>query len=349
MNLIRFVPLGKPFTAPILRSEVSGVDFPSPIGLAAGFDKDALVFEKMYRFGFGSVEVGTLTPAPQAGNPRPRIERLCADEAIINKMGFPNRGILKALKRISRFSKLPGPLGINIGANAVAVDKIEDYVQGYRQAASCADYVTINVSSPNTPGLRSFESGSSLTKLLKRLDTEIENFKTPIYIKVSPDLSIEEIDSTCNALLRSKISAVIVGNTSVRRSFGLKSKYKSSGGGISGKPIKGLSEKSLVYFYERLGKKIPVISVGGIADAEDVFQRILNGASLVQIYTSFIYEGPYSVRRMNRKLAALLVEHEFPSLQSAVGCQVKAESIRIREVARPIVRPRLSVSAGSAI
>ncbi|MDQ3478534.1 MAG: quinone-dependent dihydroorotate dehydrogenase [Pseudomonadota bacterium] len=301
-----------------LASKVAGLTFPSPIGLAAGFDKNAQRFKKMYDFGFGSVEVGTLTPKLQQGNPRPRIERVRRENAIINCMGFPNQGLERALSRLAAFKNRRGPLGINLGANAESADKIRDYVIGYRAVAGVADYVTINVSSPNTPGLRSLESGRALGELLDRLDAEIEEFGTPLFLKVSPDLNRDQIQDTSTSLLKSRVAAVIVGNTSLQRpeNFELLS---PSAGGLSGEPLRKISEDALEGFYSELGQKLPIISVGGIASAEDAYRRICKGASLVQLYTAFVYEGPYLIKRMNAQLERLLIEDGHRSISSAIG------------------------------
>lgn len=331
----------------ILAGSVAGLSFPSPIGLAAGFDKDARRFKTIYRFGFGSVEVGTLTPRPQVGNERPRIHRLRRDNAIINRMGFPNRGLSQALTRLTGFRDRPGPLGINLGANADSLDKIGDYVDGYRAVAEIADYVTINVSSPNTPGLRSLESGQALLELLGRLDAEIKSLHTPLFLKVSPDLSLSQIEKTCAALLNSRVAAVIVGNTSVKRPESLKSPRVQSPGGLSGEPLRPISEEALEAFYSQLKQKLPIVSVGGIATAEDVYRRICKGASLVQLYTGFVYEGPYLIKRLNEQLEKLLLENNHASLSSAIGSTVaqtqrvkgqRSSSVRLE----PIVYPQTS-------
>jgi len=335
LNLLPLFPISPGPISSSLASRVAGLNFPSPIGMAAGFDKDARRSKSIFRFGFGFVEVGTLTPRAQTGNPFPRIQRLEEDDAIVNSMGFPNCGLSEAVWRLARFKSRPGPLGINIGANADTSDKITDYVLAYRAAASVADYVTINVSSPNTPGLRTLESGSGLTSLLRRLDREIERLKTPLFLKVSPDLLPEEIQNSCAALINSKVSAVIVGNTSVRRPNDLKAPNVKSGGGLSGHPLRALSEEALENFYATLGGKLPIISVGGIASAEDAYRRICKGASLVQLYTGFIYEGPYLVKRMNRRLAELLLGDGHKSIASAVGSHVR--EVRAAKARRPAV------------
>lgn len=328
-RVIRFVPVFQRRSKPVLACSVAGISFPSPIGLAAGFDKDARFFKWMYRFGFGCVEVGTLTPRPQAGNERPRIQQLRADNAIINQMGFPNCGLTAALPRMVNFEPRLGSFGVNIGANADSLDKIADYIMAYRAVAPHADYVTINVSSPNTPGLRILESGAGLSELLNALDIESATLKTPFFLKVSPDLSESQVDDTCDTLLKSRVAGVIVGNTTVTRPDGLKSNNFKDRGGLSGEPLKPLSELALERFYSRLGARLPIISVGGVASAEDAYRRIRKGASLVQLYTAFIYEGPYMVSRMNRELEKLLLADGHKSIVTAVGSEVTGPDRKI--------------------
>lgn len=303
-----------------LSSTVAGLTFPSPVGLAAGFDKDARTFRNMYRHGFGSVEVGTLTPHGQPGNPRPRIFRIAPDEAIINRMGFPNDGIQGALPRLKGFKIRPGPLGVNIGANKDTVEKIDDYVYGYKAVADVADYVTINVSSPNTPGLRELEKGDYLNRLLRSLEDSIESLCVPVFVKVSPDLSDAQIDEACEILLKSNASGVIVGNTTLSRpeSDKINAGYKQSGG-LSGAPLRDRSLAALDRFVYNINKNIAIVSVGGVASAEDVYDRVRRGASLVQLYTSFIYEGPALVGKINKELELLLKRDNLSSIGQAVG------------------------------
>lgn len=324
-----------------LLSSVGGLLFPSPIGLAAGFDKDARVFDKMYAFGFGSVEVGTLTPRPQVGNPKPRIDRFAHLNAVVNRMGFPNSGLVSTLARLAQFAKRPGPLGVNIGANKDTEDKISDYVTAYQTAAAVADYATINVSSPNTPGLRSLETGDALRALVSRMDDQIGQLKTPVFLKVSPDLTAEQIEEICTVVKASRISAVIVGNTTLQRPSEL-IEYKNSTGGLSGKPLRKISENALSEFYTHLSGKIPIVSVGGIATIEDVYSRILNGASLVQLYTGFIYEGPMLAKKLNAGLSKCLARDGFESLNAAIGAHVNQRTIKQQgKVASAIRLPAL--------
>ena len=325
LNIAPILPAWPAAHRKSLASTVATIDFPSPIGMAAGFDKNARKFKYFYRHGFGSVEVGTLTPKMQSGNLGPRIFRLTDDEAVINRMGFPNSGLEQAIPRIKKFTSRPGPLGINIGANKDSVDKVKDYVEGYRAIASIANYVTINVSSPNTPGLRALETGSALSELLEALDHEFLKFRTPLFLKVSPDLSENEIEKTCDALLRSAASGVIVGNTTVSRPHLRSRNNVLETGGLSGRPLKYQSCKALDLFYSRLKGELPIISVGGISSAEDAYSRVKRGANLLQLYTSFIYEGPSLVQKMNAELAKMLEADGFKCISEAVGVETKGQ------------------------
>lgn len=333
--LLKVFPIWRQADNPALRSRVAGLDFPNPVGLAAGFDKDCRAFKDAYRFDFGSVEVGTITPEYQAGNPKPRIVRLARDEAIINRMGFPSDGLEKNLARLRSFKARPGPLGINIGANKSSEDKVQDYVRGLRAVAGIADYVTINVSSPNTPGLRAFESGDELNALLQALDAVVDDTKPPVFLKVSPDLTQLEVQSICAKLQSSKISGVIVGNTTTSRPELIDGDKANESGGLSGRPLAPLSLMALRMFYAELRGAMPIISVGGISSAADVYERIRSGANLVQIYTSFIYEGPTLVREINRDLAALLARDGYTNITQAVGQATAAYVTATKRVPTP--------------
>ncbi|MFM5895594.1 MAG: quinone-dependent dihydroorotate dehydrogenase [Novosphingobium sp.] len=313
-----------------LRLSIAGLNFDSPVGLAAGFDKDALCFSHMYDFGFSSVEVGTLTPLPQLGNDEKRIFRIKRNRAIINRMGFPNFGIDAAVQRLRKSTLRGGPLGVNVGANKDSLDRAADYVLGYRKVAKYADYVTVNVSSPNTPGLRNLESGDGLRALISLLDAEIERIRVPIFIKVSPDLDPQQIDEVCSIIRSSKVSALIVGNTTTTRPKTLAPQDAAHSGGLSGEPLAELSKLSLQRFYANLGPDVPIISVGGIATAQDVFERVTLGASMVQIYTGLIYEGPNMVRKINSELVGILEAKGYPDLASALGTNSSSKTVVVR-------------------
>jgi dihydroorotate dehydrogenase len=304
-----------PYT-PTLETRVAGVDFPNPVGLAAGFDKDAEVFEPMLSLGFGFVEVGTLTPRPQAGNAQPRLFRLAEDEAVINRMGFNNRGQADALTRLSKRYRTGGLVGVNVGANKDSEDRIADYVAGVRAMGPVADYLTINISSPNTPGLRRLQDEGALKELLS--EVQAIGSDKPIFLKVAPDLEESDPERIVRAALDHRIAAIIVSNTTVTRPS-LKSRYANEAGGLSGKPLKPLALEALRRFRRAGGGEIPLIGVGGIANADDAWERIRAGASLVQLYTAMVYEGPGIVRRIAWGLVERLKREGFANIAEAVG------------------------------
>ena len=310
---------GPPHFPDSLKTTVAGLHFPTPIGLAAGFDKDAEVPEQLLSLGFGFVEVGTLTPRPQAGNPKPRLFRLREDRAVINRMGFNNVGQAAAFDRIERFRHLPGIIGINIGANKDSKDRIADYAAGVRAIAPIADYLTINISSPNTPGLRGLQDAGELDELL----AAVQEARTdrPIFLKVAPDFEPGDPERIVRAAIDHKIDALIVANTTVSRPP-LKSKHASEAGGLSGAPLKPLALESLRRFGKAGGGQIPLIGVGGIATADDAWERIRAGASLVQLYTAMVYEGPGIARRIARGLAARLKREGISNIAELVGSEV---------------------------
>ncbi|WP_174287253.1 quinone-dependent dihydroorotate dehydrogenase [Sphingomonas bacterium] len=308
-------PFAPTFASPRLATRVAGLDFANPVGLAAGVDKDAHAVDGFFALGFGGVEVGTLTPLPQPGNPRPRLFRLPEDRAVVNRMGFNNGGLAKALPRI-RSARRHGTLGINVGANKDAVDRVADYVHGVATAAPYADYVTINVSSPNTPGLRDLQHGAALRDLLAACDAA--KGATPLFLKVAPDLDPTSIDDIARAAIDHGIDALIVGNTTVTRPD-LKSANGRETGGLSGGPLAPLARQRLSDFRTATGGKVPLIAVGGIDSGAEAYARIRAGASLVQLYTALVYEGPGLATRMLRDLDALLARDGFASVAEAVG------------------------------
>jgi dihydroorotate dehydrogenase len=303
----------------ILMSTIAGVIFPSPIGLAAGFDKDGEVPDAMLALGFGSVEIGTLTPRPQTGNPKPRLFRLAEDEAVINRMGFNNGGQQAALARFAGAKRSGGVIGINIGANKDSDDRIADYVSGVRAMASVASYLTINISSPNTPGLRGLQDKNELTALLDAVGEARAPGGPPIFLKLAPDLGVAAIDDVVAAAM-GKVDALIIGNTTISRPA-LSSRDADEGGGLSGKPLAPLARQCLINFRQASGGMIPLIAVGGIADAEDAYARIKAGASLVQLYSALVYHGPGLARRITRELKALLIRDGFANVSDAVGVE----------------------------
>lgn len=306
-----------PYT-PTLETRVAGLDFLNPVGLAAGFDKDAEVFEQMLSLGFGFVEVGTLTPRPQSGNPKPRLFRLSEDNAVINRMGFNNDGQEAALGRLKRRYRTRGLVGVNVGANKDSADRIADYVEGVRAMNRVADYLTINISSPNTPGLRQLQDEGALNELLAAV-RGVGSDK-PIFLKVAPDLEKEDSERIVRAAIDHRIDAIIVSNTTISRPP-LKSRLADEGGGLSGRPLKSLALDALRRFRRASGGSMPLIGVGGIENADDAWERIRAGASLVQLYSAMVYGGPGIARRIARGLADRLSQEGFANIAEAVGTE----------------------------
>lgn len=307
------------FADAVLHQTVAGLSFANPVGLAPGYDKDAEVPVEILRLGFGFTEVGTLTPLPQKGNKRPRLFRLVEDRAVINRMGFNNQGQAEAILRLQNLppNALCGPLGINIGANKDSDDRIADYVTGVRNMEPYADYLTINISSPNTPGLRALQDKAALDDLLARaMAARVAH--TPVFLKVAPDLEPADIDDIVEVSMARGIAALIVSNTTISRPE-LKSRYAAESGGLSGAPLRDLAQQRLVDFRKASAGGIPLIGVGGIASAQDAYVRIRAGASLVQVYSALVYEGPGLARTINKGLAVLLKRDGFASLAEAVG------------------------------
>jgi dihydroorotate dehydrogenase len=301
-----------------LKTVVAGLEFRSPIGLAAGFDKDAEVPEQMLGLGFGFVEVGTVTPRAQAGNPKPRLFRLAEDRAVINRLGFNNAGQPAAFERLQRCGQVRGIIGVNVGANKDSSDRIADYVSGVRAMSPVARYITINVSSPNTPGLRDLQDEGALNELLAAV-AEARTGK-PIFLKVAPDLGAGDPERIVRAAIDHKIDALIVANTTVSRPP-LKSRHAGEQGGLSGEPLKALALDALRKFRAASGGEIQLIGVGGISNADDAWERIRAGASLVQLYTAMVYEGPGIARRIAHGLAEILEREGFATVSEAVGTE----------------------------
>jgi len=307
-------------SVPRLATTVAGIAFPNPVGLAAGVDKDGRAIDGFFGLGLGSVEIGTLTPVPQPGNPKPRIFRLPEDRAVINRLGFNNGGLDAALDRAKEHKRGKGVLGINVGANKDASDRTADYVHGVTRAAPHADYITINISSPNTPGLRDLQHGAALRDLLAAC-TAAKGW-TPIFLKVAPDLESADIDDIARAAIDNRIDALIVNNTTITRP-GLRSANAKETGGLSGAPLAPLARQRLADFRTATGAAMPLISVGGIGSGAEAYARIRAGASLVQLYTALVYEGPGLPARMLRDLDALLTRDGFASVGDAVGVDAR--------------------------
>jgi len=316
---LKWMPKRRPPQFPAsLTTSIAGLGFPSPVGLAAGFDKDGEVPDKMLGLGFGFVEVGTLTPLPQAGNPRPRLFRLTEDRAVINRLGFNNRGQADALARLAGRDRSRGIVGVNIGANKDSADRIADYAAGVRAMAPVADYLTINISSPNTPGLRQLQDEGALRALLGAIAEQRTVGGPPMFLKVAPDLGEGEPDQIVRIAMQHGIDAIIVANTTVSRPM-LRSRHAGETGGLSGEPLRGLALDALRRFRSASGAAIPLIAAGGIGSAEDAWARIRAGASLVQLYSAMIYEGPGLAQRISKGLADKVAREGMASIADAVG------------------------------
>lgn len=320
---LKALPARKPPTFdPILASEVAGLRFPSPVGLAAGYDKNAEVFDAMLGHGFGFVEVGTVTPKPQAGNPKPRMFRLVEDAAVINRLGFNNGGQEAALTRL-KARRGRGIVGVNIGANKDSPDRIRDYAEGVRRMAPVADYLTINISSPNTPGLRNLQAGGELGELLAAVrDARAAAFKNPpVFLKVAPDLDDGDPIRIVRAVADHGIDGIIVSNTTVSRPP-LSSRHRDETGGLSGAPLASLAMHQLKAFYAVTGGQVPLISAGGISDGHDAWWRICAGANLVQLYSAMVYKGPQIAHDIANGLRDKVAATRFSSIAEAVGSSV---------------------------
>lgn len=320
ISALKVAPARKPPSFdPALAMTVAGLTFPSPVGLAAGYDKDAEVFGPMLGLGFGFVEVGTLTLKPQPGNPRPRMFRLVEDAAVINRLGFNNAGQEAALARLKARPR-SGIVGVNIGANKDSPDRIRDYAEGVRRMAPVADYLTVNISSPNTPGLRNLQAGGELAELLAAVrEARGVAFKNPpVFLKVAPDLDEAEPIRIVRAVVDHGIDGIIVSNTTVSRPP-LLSKHRDEAGGLSGVPLASLAMHQLRAFHAVTGGEVPLISAGGIKDGYDAWRRITAGASLVQLYSAMVYQGPGIARTIATELLERLRTTPFETLAEAVG------------------------------
>ena len=316
---LKWAPKRRPPRFPAsLTTSVAGIGFPSPVGLAAGFDNDAEVADAMLGLGFGFVEVGTLTPRPQDGNPRPRLFRLTQDRAVINRMGFNNHGQPPAFDRLLMRDRARGIVGVNIGANKGSPDRIADYVRGVQAMTPVADYLTVNISSPNTPGLRQLQDEGALRALLSAVQEARIVGGPPVFLKIAPDLGEGEPDQIVRVAMQHGIDALIIANTTVTRPA-LKSRSASEAGGLSGEPLGSLALQVLRTFRSASGGALPLIAAGGIGSADDAWERIRAGASLVQLYSAMIYEGPGIAGRIARGLAARLADAGKASISEAVG------------------------------
>ena len=304
----------------MLKIKLLGKIFPNPIGLAAGFDKSAEAYNSLLNLGFGFVEIGTVTPLKQIGNPKPRVFRLEEDQALINRLGFNNDGIEIIKNRIKSEGK-QGILGINIGPNKNTKDQKNDFGEGLKNFFDIADYITINISSPNTKGLRDFHDKEKLKNLLFSLNKIKEDKKTniPLLLKISPDIKDNYISEIVNVSINNNISAIILTNTTEGNRDNLVSKMNKEEGGLSGEPLQKISTNIIKKFYKELNGKIPIIGVGGVNSGKAAYEKILAGASLLQLYTSFVYRGPSTAKKIKKELIEILKAEGINNIQEVVG------------------------------
>jgi len=304
----------------IFQTTIFGKDLDNPIGMAAGFDKNAEVYNALFKLGFGFVEVGTITPLKQYGNPKPRVFRLVEDEALINRLGFNNHGAEIVKDRIKRNKKL-GLLGINIGPNKDSSDRLNDYLIGLKTFYDDADYITINISSPNTENLRTFHEGNKLQDLLKSIMEEKKNLNSniPIAVKVSPDISKDQVSQISEILLEHEIKAIIVSNTSEATRDKLSNIQRHQKGGLSGKPIEEKSNILINEFYKLLKGKIKIIGVGGVDSGQSAYDKFIAGADFVQLYTGMVFNGPNIAGIIKKELKELLIRDGVKNYTEIIG------------------------------
>lgn len=311
-----------------LTQDVLGLKFENPVGMAAGFDKNAEVIVPLLKLGFGFTEAGTVTPKPQGGNPRPRIFRDPSNDAVINRMGFPNGGIRAFKPNLDKARNDPtrpddGIIGINIGMNKGQQNPAEDYLELISAFAEHADYLTVNISSPNTPGLRDLQEKEPLTELLsalmKRVRQVCPDYPTPLLVKLAPDLTEKQQEEIAETLIENKVNGVILTNTTLDRPDTLPSKFSNETGGLSGAPVRDKSTKVIKNFYKLTKGNLPIIGVGGIQTAQHAYEKIKAGASLVQLYTGMIYEGPDIANNINKGLLELMDKDGFENISQAIG------------------------------
>ena len=315
-----YIPNNKIPANSLIETEIFGKKISNPIGLAAGFDKDAEVYNSLYKLGFGFVEVGTITPLKQYGNPKPRVFRLEEDEALINRLGFNNSGVNKVSSRIK--SNPPnGLFGINIGPNKDTKNRVEDYLIGLRKFYNLADYLTVNISSPNTENLRSFHNSNELSELLSEIENEKKILKSNIHIvvKISPDIHDNDVEKISELLLKYNISSVIISNSTDSNRENLKNINKLEKGGLSGKPLEVKSNLLINKFFKILRSKIKIIGVGGVDSGKSAYEKIINGANLVQLYTGMVYQGPNIASKITKELIEITKNHSVKNISELVG------------------------------
>ena len=312
-----------------LATRVFGLNFPNPIGIAAGFDKHAEIPDALIRSGFGFVEVGTVTPLPQSGNPRPRLFRLDTDHGVINRLGFNSEGADAVLRRLAARARAGGIVGINVGANKDAVDRVADYVRGIEKFAPVASYVTVNISSPNTPGLRDLQQATVLDDLLARVIEVRERVArhagpTPVLLKIAPDLALSDLDDVVGIARARRVDGMIVGNTTVTRPAGLRDRQSSEAGGLSGRPLLPLADRMLAETYVRVEGVFPLVGAGGIDSGASALGKIRAGASLIQIYSGLVFRGLGLVGEIKAALLAGLERDGSQNIADYVGTDAAA-------------------------
>ena len=305
---------------PMFKNKLFGKNLENPIGMAAGFDKNAEVYNSLFKLGFGFVEVGTITPLKQYGNPKPRVFRLVEDEALINRLGFNNVGALNVIDRIKSNRQI-GLLGINIGPNKDTENRIKDYIECLKTFNEVADYITINISSPNTEDLRGFHEQKKLNELLEIIDKEkkVLNSKIPIAVKLSPDINDQEINKICEVLLNNNIEVIIISNTSDSTRENLNNIQGHQKGGLSGKPIEKKSTRLISKFYQILNGRIKIVGVGGVDSGQSAYEKFLAGADYVQLYTGMVFRGPNIVNMIKKELKELLSKDGVKNYTEIIG------------------------------
>ncbi|WP_018182056.1 quinone-dependent dihydroorotate dehydrogenase [Kaistia granuli] len=318
-------PAARPDRDPRLSRKLFGLDFANPLGIAAGLDKNAEVPDALLRLGFGFVEIGTITPRPQPGNPKPRMFRLVEDHGVINRLGFNNEGHAAARRRLDARAGRAGLVGVNIGANKDATDRVADYVVGIETFSDLASYFTVNVSSPNTPGLRDLQAKGALDELLTRVleARDRQARRVPVLLKIAPDMDEAGLADVAEVALARKIDGVIVSNTTISRPKLIDAATAKETGGLSGRPLFRLSTIQLARFRKLVGPDLPLIGVGGIESAETAFAKIAAGADLVQIYSGFVYGGPGLPAEILAGLSRILDRRGLPSIADAVGIETE--------------------------
>ena len=307
-----------------LELDIAGLKFTNPIGMAAGFDKNAEVFNSLAKIGFGFIECGTVTLKPQFGNPKPRVFRYIEEEAIINRLGFNNKGVNNFLSNISNRNNFYSPLGINIGPNKDSNNFVDDYVNLINHVHDYADYITINISSPNTENLRKLQNKNELEELIRSVVSSIKDKdkQKPIFIKINPDENVESYKDIIDLVSKYSISGLVISNTSIQRNSNLTNEMQNETGGLSGKPLFNQANKILESIYRETQGSIILIGVGGVSSGHDAYQKIKLGASLVQLYSAFAFQGPSLINRINKELVQLVKKDGFNSISEAIGSGV---------------------------